>query len=125
MPLEGVVIARSINAGELIPASAVGGVTNLVATTLVVPIDGDLSKVIRAGSLVDLWAVHELDSGVFAPPVAITSGVIVVRLIASDSLVSGSTETGVELLVPKNRVARVLAAAANGDVLSVLPANIP
>jgi hypothetical protein len=55
----------------------------------------------------------------------IVSNAIVVRLVKSDSIVAKSQLTGLEVLVPRARVARVLDALANGDVISVVPATVP
>ena len=55
----------------------------------------------------------------------IASGVTVVRLVESASIVSGGETTGVEVLVPTSRIARVLEAGANSDAVSIVPAAIP
>jgi hypothetical protein len=55
----------------------------------------------------------------------IVPGAIVVRLVESDSIVAADQSTGIEVLVPKSKIARVLEALANDDAISVVPSSIP
>ena len=125
VPLEGFVVTRVVNEGELIPASAVGSIDSLRLTALVLAVNGSLAESIEPGSTVDVWSSREVDSGQFGPPVVIVSGATVVRLVESQTMVVGGESVGVEILVPRARVARVLEAVSNSDSMSIVPASIP
>lgn len=125
VPEEGLVVSRAVGEGELVPLDAVGSSDGLRLASLVLEVAGTLAASVQPGSLVDVWAARELEGGRFGPPAVIASGATVVRLVESDSIVSGGEATAVEVLVPTSRVARVLEAAANSDAVSIVPAAIP
>ena len=116
---------RSVSAGELIPASAVGSVSGLRLTSLVLEVSGALAASIEPGSIVDVWSSKEIESGQFGAPAVIVSGATVVRLVESDTIMAGGGSIAVEVLVPRARVARVLEAVSNSDAMSIVPASIP
>jgi hypothetical protein len=125
VPEEGIIVSRPVGQGEIVPLDAVGSVEGARAVSLVLDVGGTLAASVQPGAVVDVWAARELEGGGFGPPSVIASGATVVRLVASDSIVSGGETTAVEVLVPKSRVARVLEAAANSDAVSIVPAAIP
>ncbi|WP_339619644.1 SAF domain-containing protein [uncultured Salinibacterium sp.] len=125
LPPEGFIATRPIEAGELVPTSSLGSHDGLSLTSVVVSPHGGLSGTVTPGASVDVWASAETESGEYGAPGVIISGAIVVRLLEDDSLVTSAQGSAIELLVPRSRVARVLEAMANGDVLSVIPANLP
>ena len=125
IPDGGFVVTRSVNEGELVPASAVGRVSGLRLTSLVLDVNGALAASIEPGSTVDVWSSREVENGQFGPPAVIVSGATVVRLVQSDSIMVGGKSVAVEVLVPKARVARVLEAVSNSDAMSIVPADIP
>ena len=55
----------------------------------------------------------------------IVTGALVVRLVETRTIVTGGGVTGIEVLVPRTRIAAVLAAVANDAALSIVPASIP
>lgn len=125
VPAAGVVVTRSIESGELVPASAVGSVDGVRLTSIVLTPSAPLAASVGPGSVVDVWSASEVESGQFGPPSVIVSGAVVVRLIESDSIVAAASTTGIEVLVPRTTIARVLEALANGDSISVVPSSIP
>lgn len=125
IPNDGFVLTRSVSAGELIPASAVGSVSGLRLTSLVLEVNGALAASIEPGSLVDVWSSKEVESGQFGAPAVIVSSATVVRLVESDTIMAGGGSIAVEVLVPRARVARVLEAVSNSDAMSIVPASIP
>ncbi len=125
VPADGFVVTRAVNEGELIPASAVGSVSGLRLTSLVLDVNGALAASIAPGSTVDVWSAREVANGQFGPPVVIVSGATVVRLVTSDTIMAGGESVAVEVLVPKARVARVLEAVSNADAMSIVPADLP
>jgi hypothetical protein len=154
VPVTGVIITRSVSAGELIPHSAVGSQAGANLTSLVVATPSALPASVVPGSRVDLWAAVQASeqadgddgtdadgtadagtgdsgdaptdggAGSFAPPSVLVSSAIVVRIIDQKQLVA-SSGSSVELLVPKADVAAVLDAVANGAILSVVPVDLP
>ena len=125
VPDEGLVITRSVGAGELVPASSVGSVEGLRQASVVITVDGQLAGAVEPGATVDLWAAKELDSGVYGAPIVVVSSATVVRLVESSGLVVDDSSGTVEILVPRLNIARVLEAIANDDSLSLVPASIP
>jgi hypothetical protein len=125
IPAEGLVVGRSVLAGELVPTSAVGSADVLRLASLVLDVEGQLAASIGPGSIVDVWSSRETQEGGFGPPASIVSGAIVVRLLESESIVAGGETTAIEVLVPRIRLARVLDAVAHDDVLTVIPATVP
>lgn len=125
VPNEGLVVTRSVGEGELVPLSAIGSAAGLRLTSLVLSVDGQLAASIGAGSIVDVWAAAESESGVFAAPTTIVAGATVVRLVQSQTIVGAGETTAVEVLVPRSKVARVLEAIANDDAVSIVPASLP
>ncbi|MEO7006835.1 MAG: SAF domain-containing protein [Terrimesophilobacter sp.] len=124
VPAAGVVVTRAVAAGELIPLSAVGSVDGLSVASVVVSVHGELPQSVAAGTVVDLWSAHEAEHGVFGPPAVLVDSATVVRVIAPNGLVTGSTRS-VELLVSRSKTATVLEAVANEDAMSVVPVTLP
>ena len=125
VPSEGLVVTRTVAAGELVPASAVGSVAGLDSTTVVIPARGRLAGSVDAGSVVDVWAATEQEGGGFGAPVVIAPDATVVRVLKPDGIVVDESSASVEVLVPAETVARLLEAIANDDALSLVPATIP
>jgi len=125
VPSEGLVVLRPVGAGEMVPRGAVGSASGIRLSAVVVETGGLLSDAVRAGAAVELWSARVGERGDVEAPAVIASGAIVVRLVESNSIVGGAEAVGVELLVPKDRVARVIEALARGDALTVIPSGIP
>ena len=125
VPDGGFVVTRAIDEGELIPVSAVGSVSGLRLTSLVLNVNGALAASIESGSTVDVWSSREVANGKFGLPGVIVAGATVVRLVQSETIMAGGESVAVEVLVPKARIARVLEAVSNSDAMSIVPATIP
>jgi hypothetical protein len=124
LPEAGVIISRSVGAGELVPRSAVGDARGASSTTIVVALATELGGTVRAGDELDLWSAPALEAGRFGAPTVIASGAQLVRAVPVDGIVSGAEAARVELLVPRREVARILHAVANGDALSAIPVSL-
>lgn len=125
VPAAGVVVLRAVGEGEVIPRDAVGSASGIRLSAVVVESGGLLPGSVRPGAHVDVWAARVGEGGAVDAPAVIAPGAIVVRLVESDSIVGGGSTAGVELLVPKDRLARVIEALARGDTLTVIPVGIP
>ncbi|MDQ1583466.1 MAG: hypothetical protein QOF36_1520 [Microbacteriaceae bacterium] len=124
LPAEGVVVTRAIAAGELVPLSAVGSAAKPEQTRVVVSVSGVLAASVGPGSVVDVWAAAEGDTGQFGPPAVLVDTATVVRLVDSQGLIARDG-VSVEVQVPRDEVAAVLESVANGDVISIVPVSTP
>lgn len=122
---DGVVVTRPVSAGEFVPASAVGSTVGIRQSSVVITVDGPLAASVTAGSTVDVWASRESGVGQFGPPVVLVSNAVVVRIVDAQGIVVSDRSAPVEILVPRTRIARVLEALANDDVLSIVPTSLP
>lgn len=125
LPEDGVIVTRTIAAGELVPASAVGAADSAKLASVVVGVDGQLAQSIIAGAVVDVWSAAPTDNGDYGPPAVLVSGATVVRLVESDGIIAQGDASGVEVLVPRGRIASVLEALANGHSVSLVPMSTP
>lgn len=130
VPDEGLVIGAAVRAGELVPRAAVASVEGQESTSLVLQLNGRVSAAVIPGAIVDVWAAPQAAGGVattgaFGPPVVLSADAVVVRVVEDDGLVAASEGDAVEVLVPRNRIARLLHAIANDDALAIVPAGIP
>ena len=123
VPADGLVVTRTIAAGELVPASAVGTRSGESVTNIVVELQGKLAASIGPGSVVDVWSSRQTDRGLFGPPAVLVGEAAIVRLVESAGFMAADGGLSVELLVPKAKVAAVLESVANGDAIAVVPVN--
>lgn len=116
------VLTRTVGAGELVPAAAVGSAADVAVRPVVVPVGGALPSQVGAGTRVDLWATPAADPGVGAetPEPRLVAAALELAEVLEEDTVLGSG-TSVELLVPEGDVAEVLAARAEGGELVVVP----
>ena len=124
MPTDGVVVTRTVGAGELVPLASVGDTRGSNATTLVVSLSTALGATVRPGDSLDLWSAPALDAGRFGAPAVIASETVLVRTVADEGIVAAREAGRVELLIARRDVARILYALANGDALSAIPASL-
>lgn len=125
MPDGGLVLSRTVAAGELLPESALGGSDSTRLAAVVVQTSGQLAQSIVTGSVVDLWSATETEDGVFGPPAVLVASATVVRVLEEDGLIVDGTASGVEILVPRAKVAAVLEGIANDDSMSLVPVTMP
>jgi hypothetical protein len=125
IPAEGLIVTRTVGAGELVPVSALGDVAGERLTSVVVTVDGQLGAAIGPGSLVDIWAAAAEEGERIPTPDVIVEGAVVVRLLSSESIVAGRQTTAVEVLIPRDGTGRLLEVIANADALSVVAADLP
>lgn len=125
LPDAGLVVTRTVAAGELVPSAAVGSEAGIRVASVVVTIASQLPQSIGAGALVDVWAAREVEGGGFGPPSVLVSSATVVRVIEAEGIIAGAKSVDVELLVPRSKTARALESIANADALSLVPVSIP
>ncbi len=117
------VVLRTVAAGELVPAAALGSADDLEVRAVAVPVTSGLSDRIVAGASVDLWYVPPQDATAdgAAAPELLVGGVTVAEVAeAQGTLVVGGPVT-VHLLVAVDDLPAVLAAVAGDGTLALVP----
>jgi len=125
LPRAGLLVTRTVQAGELIPVGAVGTRAGESVTSVVVSVRPALAESVVAGSVVDVWAAKKTGPSQFAPPDVLVPAASVVRIIAPTGLMAATDGQSVEILVPKSMVGPALESVANGDVVSVVAVDSP
>ena len=122
LPQAGLVATRSIAAGEMVPRSAVATDVAVHSATVVVDLASPLAAGVAVGSTVDLWSAAKTDPNEnrYSAPVVLVGDAVVSRVVAPAGLITGSAKDSVELQVPRDEVASVLAAQAGGARLSAV-----
>lgn len=123
LPDDGLMVTRTVAAGELVPASAVGTRAGAAVTSVVVDLQSKLAAAIEPGSVVDVWSARQTENAQFGPPAVLVGQASVVRIVESTGLIAADGGQSLEILVPKGKVAAVLESIANGDSISVVPVN--
>ena len=117
---EGVVATRTIEAGELVPASATGAAALAQTTSVVLRSTVDVPASIDAGSVVEVWAAPLLERGLYDAPRILVADATVVAVTRDDSMIGGAAAT-LELVIARADVATVLGSIADQAALSVVP----
>jgi hypothetical protein len=122
LPQEGAVVTRSVPEGELVPLSALGAASSVTDVSVVVPLTTKPAATVVAGSAVDLWSAEKAAAGgeKGAPPHVLVSGATVVRLIAPTGILATDRGATLEVEVPRDDVAAVLQAVADGESVSAV-----
>ena len=121
LPTDAVAL-RVVQAGELLPRSAVGSAADLALRPVSVPVTGVPSAEVRAGAQVDLWFTAAADRSVGSAatkpaPVQLASGLTVADVSRPEGAFAAGGTTTVHVLVPVADLPTVLAAlAADGAV---------
>ena len=119
------VATRSLKAGELLPATAVGPAQEQNLRSILIEVAQGLPADVRAGDYVDLWALpaQSAATGQADAPQAelVAQNLIIVSVGQKDTgLVSGTT-VSVEVLVPTELVGSVLTAVGGQGPLVLVP----
>lgn len=117
IPDDGLVVTRTVAAGEMVPRSAVGTPAAVSSATVVVALAAPLAAGVGAGDAVDLWAAPRADGAQerYGAPVVLVSDAVVVRAPDGPGLVPGARDDAVEVQVPRGDVASVLEAQSRRD----------
>ncbi|GED09775.1 hypothetical protein [Cellulosimicrobium cellulans] len=132
LPDEAVVL-RTVAAGELVPASALGAAADLAVRAVAVPVTTGLSERIVAGAAVDVWYVPEAPASTAgaAPgtaagdeppqPALLVEGVTVAQVDEGEGTLVVGGPTTVHLLVSVDDLPAVLAAVAGDGTIALVP----
>jgi hypothetical protein len=124
IPEDGLVMVRTVEDGELVPASAVSSRSDAAATTIVIAVSGRLPASVRAGTVVDVWSADRIDNSSFGEPAVLVPRASIVAIREPDGLVAGGQSVTVDVLVPRERIAALLESLADDDALSIVPAAL-
>lgn len=116
----GVVATRTIEAGELVPRSAIGDAARAAVTTIALRSAGDVPAAVDAGTVVEVWAAPQRERGVFDAPRILVSAATVVSVSRDDSVIGGAG-TALEVVIDRADVAATLEAVSAGWSISVVP----
>lgn len=123
LPADGLVVLRTVEAGELMPRSAVDALDRTGLATVVVPSRGALPSSLGPGATVDVWAAHRADRDTYEPPAVLVTGAEIAAIQEPEGIVDSGGRS-VELLIPREKVAALLEALAAGDVIDLVPARV-
>jgi len=122
VPDRGIVVARTIESGELVADSAVDDVDRTGLATVVVPSRSALPSGLGRGSTVDVWSAREIERGSYEPPAVLVANAEIAGIQEPEGMVD-SGGVSVELLIPREKVAALLEALAAGDAIDLVPAR--
>lgn len=127
IPAGGFVVTRTIAEGEMVPLSALGSAAGVDVASVVVDLSTRLSGSIAPGAVVDLWSAPKKAGTTteYGAPVVLVSGATVVRTIQPQGIVQATQQNTVELQVPRDDVAAVLQAVADGARISAVGISEP
>ncbi|GAB3301921.1 hypothetical protein [Pseudoclavibacter terrae] len=113
-------VTQAVQAGELLPKSALGDADSS-RSSVVVEVSGGLPTELGAGSAVELWSSQESAPGTYGAPVLTSSNAIVAKILPREGALSASQADRVELLLPKAEIPALLAAISNDSRLALVP----
>lgn len=119
---EGLIATRTIGAGELVPAAAVGAAETARTTTVVIRSATDVPASVAAGTVVEVWSAPPEEQGRHGIPSILLTDATVVSVAEDDSMI-GRTGASLELVIARSEVAATLAAIASESALSVVPVS--
>lgn len=117
----GLVAARTLTEGEIVPTTALADADASRTTTIVIESSTGVPAEVAAGSVVELWQAPALEDGrSFDAPRILVSDVIISMVVEAEGMLSSDAST-VEVVIDRADVADVLAAITGGAALSVVP----
>ncbi len=122
----GTFVTRAVQAGELVPADALGSARQAKDKTVSVPIDPAASATLTVGTVVDVWVSRrdQEESGVrYADPELLLQGAIVAKVPASGGALGvGVGRAAVAIVVPASEVAPVISSVDQEARITLVPA---
>jgi hypothetical protein len=122
VPAGGLVVTRTVQAGELVPAASVADLESAELAVVVVASERPLPDEVRPGALVDVWTAAEVERGVHEPPAVLVAGAEVAAVTEPDGMMAAEGPT-VELLIPREKTAAFLEALGAGHAIDLVPAR--
>ena len=104
------VLTRPVNAGELIPQSAVSQAKTAECAQLVVALGVNMANTIKVGDSLDLWAADQSSVAVSIPVQIVTAGELVKTVTATDAF--SQSAQSIEICVSAAEIRSVVSAIA-------------
>src|SRR5699024_5467697 len=121
----GLVVLRTVGAGEMGPLAALGSAQSVKVRTVTVPVDAALAESTRRGGLVDLWVALPPGGGgagaTRAAPEAWVQSVQGGQVQDATSIFTGADQMVAQVLVPVDDLADVLAAQTGDGTITIVP----
>lgn len=122
----GTFVLRPVEAGELVPVSALGSQAQATGRTVTVPVDPAAAATFAVGSVVDVWVSHR-DSSVagvryLEPELLLERAVVASVPTSSGALGMGIGRSAVQIVVPADQVAPVIASVDQEARVTLVPA---
>lgn len=115
---EGAVATRTIQAGEMVPQSAVGQPEDISLRPVVIPVGTAVAESVTPGASVELWHTLPASDDAEGSAALLVPDAIVRRIDDGSSL--GMRSQTVEVLVPRDSLAAVLQVLAQEERLDVV-----
>ena len=116
---EGAVTTQTVQAGELVPVSAVGQSQDVPLRPVVIPVEATVAESVVPGSSVELWHTSpSVDDGGTGEAELLVPDAVVRRIDEGSSL--GMRSMSVEVLVPADDLAAVLEVLSQDERLDVI-----
>jgi hypothetical protein len=121
--VDGLVVTRFVGAGELVPRSSLSSADARTTASVVIPTAAGADHLVAPGTVVDVWAAAPKGSGTntYDAPRVIVSGATVARVIQPQGFVADQDHTQVQLTVPRQDVAAVIASTDERDQITLVP----
>jgi hypothetical protein len=116
--VDGLVLTRSLAAGEVVPVSALTTAELTNWSNVVLTPALELSSQIEVGTKVSIWSSPHLDFQTFGEPDLLATDIEVVKIIEPQGNFA-DTSKSVELRVPKNSLQYLIGAITNNDALAL------
>jgi len=119
--VSGMIAARTLEDGELLPSTATADAQSSRTTNVVVESSVGLPAHVGVGTPVELWySPLREDDGEFDAPRILAGDVVVASIPEADGMLAQQS-AAVELVIDRAEVADVLAAITGGAALSIVP----
>lgn len=116
---EGSVATRTVQAGELLPISALGQAADVPLRPVVIPVDATVAESVVPGAQVELWHTLPADTdGAGGEARMLVADAVVRRIDEGNAL--GMRSMAVEVLVSRDDVGPLLEVLGRGDRLDVI-----
>lgn len=121
-------VVREVRDGELIPRSAVGNAAALQVRAIAVPVTGASAATLERGSSVDVWVSERQSDATgttsYKAPQRLLERVSVASVPSNGGGLSGATgDPAVQVMVPQDQVAALLAAMNSGGKVDLVPVS--
>lgn len=121
-------VVREVPAGELIARTAIGDAADLQVRAIAVPVTGASAATLQRGSSVDVWVSERQSDATgttsYKAPQRLLERVSVASVPDNGSGLTGATgDPAVQVLVPQDQVAALLAAMNSGGKVDLVPVS--